>query len=49
MWQDYWKKFLEIRGKALMFKRGEGTKNGKVFLLRMKIKLMNILLEVSDM
>ena len=44
------KKMVEIRGRALMFSRGEGLKSDKGSLHRMKIKdIMRIYLrEVSD-
>ena len=44
------KKMLEIRGLALMFRIGKGTKNDKVSLnmINMKEKMVIYLLEVSD-
>ena len=43
------KKVAEIRRRDIMFKRGEGQKNEKVYICRMKMKVMLIFLsEVSD-
>ena len=37
-WLDYLKKMVEIRGQALMFRRGVGPKNDKGYLRRINMK-----------
>ena len=43
-------KMVELRGRVFMFRRGEGPKNYKGYIYRMKIKeiKINYLREVSD-